>query len=382
MTQSPEALSSDPYGPEQWAADLAEAPLFLRQEFAMRWMADIPFAEDPGALTVCLLRRQIANAYDYVQSRTGIVDAADRGAVEERIELLSCLQNTNDERYAEAQKFGAELVGLVWKDAARDNADYVKVRQQELEKTALKERADHDPLTGLYGRSAWMNQVALRAEKREPLAILFIDMDRFKAVNDTLGHERGDELLKAFGRLLQTHSRTTDVVAYFKESEGSGFYHGTPDSLAGRMGGDEFAVALSIAPQDELNGADGMDKGRRRRRGLPPRERIRRYARRIMGQYEKFLHQEGNHDLAQLDLGLSVGASYWNGEGVFDLNDHMRGADQGMRDAKEANRRRWFFAQPETVRNEILQALRTLREHNVIVDTRQTGLPADLRLDE
>jgi len=89
-------------------------------------------------------------------------------------------------------------------------------------------RAQHDPLTGLANRSLFMEMAAhnVEASKRTgaPLSVLFIDLDGFKQVNDTLGHEAGDQLLCTVAERLKAAVRSSDVVA--------------------RMGGDEFAMLL------------------------------------------------------------------------------------------------------------------------------------------
>jgi diguanylate cyclase (GGDEF)-like protein len=88
--------------------------------------------------------------------------------------------------------------------------------------------ATHDPLTGLGNRTMLANrlQVVIRdsAATGDPFCLLLIDLDRFKEVNDTLGHHCGDELLIGVARRLVGTSRATDAVA--------------------RLGGDEFAVVL------------------------------------------------------------------------------------------------------------------------------------------
>jgi diguanylate cyclase (GGDEF)-like protein len=93
---------------------------------------------------------------------------------------------------------------------------------------ALQRRALHDPLTGLANRSLFQDRLslALHAAKRDkkPLALMLMDLDRFKEVNDTLGHQAGDELLLEVGRRLRHAKRATDTVA--------------------RLGGDEFALIL------------------------------------------------------------------------------------------------------------------------------------------
>ena len=95
-------------------------------------------------------------------------------------------------------------------------------------------RAQHDPLTGLANRTLFREITAHAVEtcKRDgsPLSVLFIDLDRFKQVNDNHGHETGDRLLVAVAGRLRAGARSSDVVA--------------------RVGGDEFAVMLEGADAD------------------------------------------------------------------------------------------------------------------------------------
>lgn len=93
----------------------------------------------------------------------------------------------------------------------------------------------HDPLTGLLNRRAFEERVetVLAIARRHPrsLALAYLDLDNFKTVNDTRGHDAGDEVLRAVAEVLRHRLRSSDVVA--------------------RLGGDEFAILLpeTDAPQ-------------------------------------------------------------------------------------------------------------------------------------
>ncbi|MFN8124620.1 MAG: EAL domain-containing protein, partial [Thermoleophilia bacterium] len=107
--------------------------------------------------------------------------------------------------------------------------------RRELE-AQLERRAFHDPLTGLANRALFQDRIqhALDRASRQPdacLAVVFIDLDDFKAVNDGMGHSAGDELLVEVGNRLRTCVRPADTVA--------------------RLGGDEFALLLEDLPSPE-----------------------------------------------------------------------------------------------------------------------------------
>ncbi|MBM7806921.1 diguanylate cyclase (GGDEF)-like protein [Geodermatophilus bullaregiensis] len=82
----------------------------------------------------------------------------------------------------------------------------------------------HDPLTGLANRELFARRVAAELERGTPGAVVLVDLDRFKEVNDTLGHHAGDHLLREVGRRLDATVRAGDTVA--------------------RLGGDEFGLLL------------------------------------------------------------------------------------------------------------------------------------------
>lgn len=102
------------------------------------------------------------------------------------------------------------------------------VTERRLLEDQLTHQAFHDSLTGLPNRALFLDQLGqalVRATQGEyTLAVLFLDLDRFKVINDSLGHASGDDLLIAVGQRLQTVLRSCDVIS--------------------RLGGDEFMLLL------------------------------------------------------------------------------------------------------------------------------------------
>jgi diguanylate cyclase (GGDEF)-like protein len=101
----------------------------------------------------------------------------------------------------------------------------------------LSYSASHDALTSLENRASFekelKNSIASVSNNQQQHALVFLDLDRFKAVNDTAGHAAGDALLKEIGQLMQRELRTTDCLA--------------------RLGGDEFGLILFDCTLEQAN---------------------------------------------------------------------------------------------------------------------------------
>jgi len=110
----------------------------------------------------------------------------------------------------------------------------LRVVQKDL--ALAREQFGKDPLTGLFNRlglelhAEQMWKRYLRERRKVELAVVFIDMDRFKELNDTFGHAFGDEALRVLGRTLKSALRETDIAC--------------------RYGGDEFVLLMSGASHD------------------------------------------------------------------------------------------------------------------------------------
>lgn len=105
----------------------------------------------------------------------------------------------------------------------------------------VTDRSRHDLLTGIYNKVTFESEAskALAAKKDDEVSALFlIDLDDFKQVNDTFGHQTGDEVLKALSGILSRTFRSSDII--------------------GRIGGDEFMALMPISKDESLSQTDGM----------------------------------------------------------------------------------------------------------------------------
>lgn len=162
----------------------------------------------------------ILDPQQYLALRPAI-DSATSGEVQD-LELEDASQPAS-------RLFAVKLVPLPRVDGESDGfvcimQDVTEQRSREARLTALSER---DALTGLHNRASLDDRLAKLARdgKTSGLALLYLDLDHFKVVNDVHGHPVGDELLKQFAKRLKTIVRPTDFVA--------------------RIGGDEFVILLS-----------------------------------------------------------------------------------------------------------------------------------------
>jgi len=173
----------------------------------------------------------------------------------------------------------------------------------------LAEMATHDALTGLPNRILLSDRLmigsALARRNGHRLAVLMLDLDRFKAVNDALGHSVGDELLKDVGQRLSGIMRKSDTIS--------------------RIGGDEFVLVL---PQ--ISRIDDVTK----------------FAQRILGAFqEPFVF--GGH---RLQVTTSIGIAVYPENGT-DMENLLKNADSAMYSAKEQGRGIYKYYQDEDSRS-------------------------------
>jgi len=178
------------------------------------------------------------------------------------------------------------------------------ITDSKLAEQRIRHASQRDPLTGLPNRALLFEYcghlLAIAQRTRSGGALLFIDLDRFKPINDVHGHDVGDQVLKQVARRLVACTRQEDVV--------------------GRLGGDEFVVALPHP--DDVHG---------------PATVARHIVERISEPYYV-------GDL-QLQLSPSIGISLYPRHGT-DLDTLIKCADAAMYDAKKAGRKRYRFYTP------------------------------------
>ncbi|MRW90160.1 EAL domain-containing protein [Duganella sp. FT80W] len=178
------------------------------------------------------------------------------------------------------------------------------ITQKKASEELIWRQANFDALTGLPNRRMFNEHLRLEMKKTDrshlPMALIFVDLDHFKEVNDTLGHDKGDMLLKEVASRLSASVRSTDIVS--------------------RLGGDEFTVILS-----ELhNAAD-----------------VVRTAQDILRKMSTPFHL-GEH-IAHISS--SIGITLYPEDGR-DAETLIKNADQAMYTAKEQGRNRFNYFAP------------------------------------
>ena len=172
----------------------------------------------------------------------------------------------------------------------------------------LFERTVRDPLTGLYNRSYFLDQIDtladLGASRGLGLAVLMLDIDHFKRVNDTYGHDAGDAVLREVSAVLRDSTRSEDLVA--------------------RYGGEEFVAALPVAAPDQA-----MARAEKIRSNLATR-RIR-------------LTQPGPDPLIPFRVTASIGLAFVYPNRPRSPQGVITAADQCLYQAKKAGRNRVVF---------------------------------------
>jgi diguanylate cyclase (GGDEF)-like protein len=172
----------------------------------------------------------------------------------------------------------------------------------------LSHQAFHDSLTGLANRVLFRDRVTHALERQErdqrPVSVLFMDLDDFKTINDSLGHAAGDVLLGEVGERIREILRAPDTAA--------------------RLGGDEFAVLLEDSG-DGIGAADVAD--------------------RLIHSLDAPFHLENKEVFVRASIGIAVAEP--GDHEIDDVEALMRNADVAMYMAKERGKNRYQMFEPE-----------------------------------
>ena len=224
-----------------------------------------------------------------------------------------------------------EVVEII--EVGHDITSYMHTKKElEQQKENLDEIAYYDTLTGLPNRRLFMDRlqqaISLAQRSKNKLVVMFIDLDFFKQINDTYGHEIGDEVLIAVAKRLKNQLRVSDTVA--------------------RLGGDEFTVMLEQVPNTHV---------------------VIDLVNSILSAIREPLFIE-NHVIenTRFFLTTTVGISVYPDDGV-DSQSLIKHADIAMYQAKEKGRDSYAFYNPSMTekamqRLDIENKLRLAIEHN------------------
>jgi len=234
---------------QQRAGDVKEILIVLAQAAESVAERDQRYSNQFGEFTKRL--QAMAKLEDLPQIRSAIV----RGAKE----LKTCVDKMEQD--------GRESVA-----ALRTQVSTYETKLEEAE-----QRACHDALTGLDNRHGVETKLQRHTDAKKPFCVVMVDLNGFKGVNDTYGHEAGDDLLKQFATELRSASRATDVV--------------------GRWGGDEFVVILDGNITEAQTHVERMQKW-------------------VFGSYTLHLGAEG----PKVEMNAAIGLVEWQaGESIKDL---------------------------------------------------------------
>ncbi len=195
------------------------------------------------------------------------------------------------------RNYAQEVIGVM--------GSYTDITERKLYQELIEGQARRDQLTKLHNRQALQEHLqTLKQEKENKCGVLlFIDLDNFKTVNDTLGHAIGDELLKIVSSRIKNVTKSNDFIV--------------------RLGGDEFAVLLV---SDSSVGKENIDQ-----------EKFENIALKLANDIKEEILMPYAVDSNFIQLGVSIGITYFDSKKI-DWTNTFNEADMAMYDAKASGK--------------------------------------------
>ena len=308
--------TEDPLHPMRRALLLEDDEVDCRAIKRALGRSPIPFKCDHVRLLAEVLEIEGIEQYDIILTDMNLPDSDGLNTITSLMGIVGStpivvLSGTDDDRIAlEAVHAGAQdyIPKQYISDAGLINRTLIHAMErhqlrQGLESTRDRARylAHYDQCTNLPNRLLFLDRiyqaVMLAQRAKDTFALFFVDLDRFKHVNDTIGHNAGDEVLRTVGKRMKALVRDNDTVA--------------------RYGGDEFVVILQLSSDDEA---------------------MKRLAERMIKSINEPI-QYGHH---QCTVGASIGIASYPDDGAS-TEDLMKNADMAMYEAKNRGRNQVRF---------------------------------------
>ena len=289
------------------AGDPATALVSLTQAHSLLSWTRNPFHQQQILRGLADINAQLGNwqeAYGFLQQYHAAFEASSKSARASRVLMRNLekeMRNLKAERDKALELQAArESENLKLEHLNRELAHQI-MHVNSLQ-DSLKEQAMRDHLTGLYNRRHFetcLNAILHEANADEPVAIIIIDLDFFKRINDTYGHNFGDEVLIQFARLVEGQLRGSDMVC--------------------RYGGEEFCLLLREA--DSMVATHKIDD--------------------IAARYRQLLIRQAPHSLSGCTFSAGIAEYPMHGAGRHEL---LLRADSALYAAKQAGRDRAMIA--------------------------------------